>query len=397
MNRSAATRCDWRFGLTRQSYFMLLSLIVCGTLPGCLSARGLIATRHRDPLAGAPRLQNVRNPRVEEVVAHLNQNTNRIQSWRANSVKIRADKWSLAGTIAVEKGRHLRLVVTSLRGNEVDLGCNHERFWVWSREMDPSFVTCKHENLERARHQLGIPFEPDWLLQALGVSPLPSTGISMELDAANEQARLVEQVVSVEAAPMRRVVLVDLKRGIVLEHSLYTVSGSSNSARTRIAMAKLGDHRLDQESGVVLAHRVLIELPQNNMSMTMNLGEVQINPKSIPSVVWDMPQIRDCQVVHLDAGVPPGGIRTAIRPATSPSAMDHAPIETVRSHDPHNFYRDQDFQEQAADSSAEDLPDDMTAKLPGRSQLSDSAPDEFDFASEAEQDNEPNSETDSNH
>ena len=290
-----------------------------------------MSNRHRDPMAGAPRLKNPSNPPLEEVVAHLNRNTDRIQSWRANSVRIRADRFSLSGTIAVEKGRHLHLVVNSIRGNEVDLGSNDERFWVWSREMEPSFVTCKHENMEAARQQLGIPFEPDWLMQALGVAPLPTTGVTMEADPVNEQARLVEQVVSAHGQPLRRVVLVDLKRGIVLEHSLYAYNGG------RIALAKLSDHRLDKSTGVVLPHRVTLDWPQSKMSMTMSLGDVQINPTSIPSQVWEMPEVRNCEIVHLDSNVRRGNIATAIRPE---SPVHLGTIETVRSHDDHNFLRD---------------------------------------------------------
>lgn len=334
MKRESALPVKNRIPFRRFAVSFVLASVACGFLPGCLVARGMLAIHQRDPLAGAPRLRNARNPRVEEVVAHLNQNTERIQSWRANRVRITADGWLLSGTIAVEKGRHLRLEVTSMRGKEVDLGSNDERFWVWSRDMDPGFVTCKHENLERAREMVGIPFEPDWLMQALGVESIPTTGVTMQSDPANEHVRLVEHIVSAHGQPLRRAVVVDLKKGIVVEHSLY------NYNSVPIATAKLSDHRHDKDSGVVLPHRVVIELPQNKMAMTMCLSGVQVNPNSIPSTVWEMPHIRDCQVVNLDAGIPTGGIRMVTRPDNSESTEDSEPIETIRSHDPHNFLRD---------------------------------------------------------
>ncbi len=341
---------------------LLVALIAGCILPGCTATRGMLARRHPDPMAGAPCLQNVRNPPLEEVVSHLNRNTDRLQCWQANRVLVKYDKWSFNGMIAVEKGRHLRLVVNSLRGNEVDLGSNDERFWVWSREMDPPFVTCKHENMDAARQQMGIPFEPDWLMQALGVEPLPTSGVTMETDPSNEQARLEEKVISAHGLPLRRDILIDLKRGIVLEHSLYNYDG------VRIARAKLTDHRLDKASGVVLPHKVVLDWPQNKMSLTLTLGEVRINSGTIASRLWEMPESSNSTVVHLDAGVKPKNISIAIRPESSELSE---PIETVRSHDQHNFLRDDGEQPLTSDDEFE-LPSEAAT---GRSRVSSEAED----------------------
>ena len=231
--------------------------------------------------------------------------------------------------------------------------------------MDPGFVTCKHENLEKARQQLGIPFEPDWLMQAFGVEPLPIDGFTIETDPTKEQARLVEHIVSAHGMRLRRSILVDLKKGIVLEHGLYNYEGA------KMALAKLSDHRLDEKTGVVLPYRVTLEMPQNKMSMVMRLGDVQINPKSIPSLVWEMPQIRDCQVVHLDAGLPHGGITTAVRPESLDPLEGAGPIETIRSHDDHNFLRE-DFLREESDLADDD--DDYAKDVgsTGRARLSSS-------------------------
>ena len=62
-----------RFG--RRVASLALAILLGSFLPGCVAARGMMAIGHRDPMAGAPRLKNVKNPRVEDVLAHLNQNT----------------------------------------------------------------------------------------------------------------------------------------------------------------------------------------------------------------------------------------------------------------------------------------------------------------------------------
>src|SRR5437868_2586014 len=75
-------------------HLMLLCLtLVAGiSLPGCVSGRYMMPGRQRDPMAGAPKLPNGNDAALEEIVAHLNQNTTRIQSWRANNVTIRSNK-----------------------------------------------------------------------------------------------------------------------------------------------------------------------------------------------------------------------------------------------------------------------------------------------------------------
>lgn len=285
---------------------LLLGLMTITTSSGCMWGRAM-GIRFRDPMAGAPRLRNINNPQMEEIVAHLNQNTQRIRSWRANGVNIMVNRFPLSGTLAVEKGSHVRLVVSSALGKEVDLGSNDERFWVWSRRMDPAFVTCRHENMETARQQLGIPFEPNWLMQALGVEPLLAAGMKMEIDPSKRQARLVEEVTTAHGRPLRRTVLVDLKLGCVVEYSLYNYDGA------RVALARLSGH--ETTDGVVLPHRVLLDWPQNQMAMAMDLGKIQVNPHSIPSEIWQMPNSPDYTLVHLDAGVPP--IRLGVRPESA--------------------------------------------------------------------------------
>lgn len=301
----------------QRTAFLLLAMQLAVMSTGCISLRGMSSFRYRDPLAGAPRLPNPTSPQIEEVVAHLNQNTDRIQGWRANEVSISANHIPLSGKLAVEKGRHIRLMVSSPAGNEVDLGSNDERFWIWSRRLKPEFVTCQHVNMDVARQDLGVPFEPDWLMQALGVMSLPTANLKMEMDRSHDQARLIQQVTTAHGQPLRKVALVDLKRGIIIEHSLYDYNGQ------KIAQAKLSGHRWDKETGIVMPHRVILDCPQFHASMTMDLGKIQLNPSSIPSNLWEMPEMHGYQVVHLDAGM--SGVQTAAR------NMSHVQLDAIET------------------------------------------------------------------
>lgn len=291
---------------------IVLALAFLCTLPGCVGFRGFGWRHGGDPLAGAQRPHWAEDPQVEEVVDHLNRNVDKLEAWRANSVKIRANNMPLSGTLAVERGRHLRLVVNSIAGNEVDLGSNDDLFWVWAKRMPPpEYVYCRHEHTEAVRQAMGIPFEPEWLMQALGVSPLTAKDTKLEIEPTARQARLVQQVTSAHGQPLRKVILVDLSRGVILEHSVYDYNGKP------IAVARLDEHQLDKASGVVLPRRVKLDWPQSDMSLVMHLGQIEVNPKGIPSQIWDMPKMNGYRVVDLGTMVQ-AGTRLADRETEAP-------------------------------------------------------------------------------
>ena len=284
---------------------VLVVLVFFIALPGCAGMRGFGNRSAVDPMAGAPKPRWAEDPQVEEVVDHLNRNVEKLHAWQANKVKIRAKVDNihvpLSGMLAVERGGHLRLVVDSLVGNEVDIGSNDERFWVWAKRMPaPQYVSCRHEQLDDVRQSMGIPFEPEWLMQALGVSPLTVEGTKLEIEPTARQARLVQQITSAHGKPLRKVVLVDLLRGVIVEHSVYDYHGQ------RIAVARLEDHQLDKASGAVLPRRVKLDCPQSDLSLVMQLGPIEVNPRGIPSQIWDMPKMPGYQMVDLGAAVRPG-------------------------------------------------------------------------------------------
>jgi hypothetical protein len=257
--------------------------------------------RNPNQLASNPLPRFSDDPQLEEVVDHLNRNVERLHAWRAGSVKIRANNMpGLSGSLVVEEGSHLRMVVNSLAGHEVDMGSNDDVFWIWAKRMEPSYVYCRHDQIELARQSLGVPFEPQWLMQALGVAPLETRDLTMKIDPAAHQAMLVQPIYSAHGQPLQNVMLVDLIRGVITEHSIHNAQGQ------KLAIAKLDDFRVDKQSGAVLPHRVRLDWPQNQMSLVMNMGHIEINPPTIPTQIWDMPSMSGVQAVNLGIEARPG-------------------------------------------------------------------------------------------
>lgn len=279
-----------------------LLLITTAPLVGC-NGLGSFRLRHPNPMASVPRPRFSEDPQLEEVVDHLNRNVSKLHAWQANNVKIRVNNLpGLSGSLVVEEGQHLRMVVNSLAGHEMDMGSNNDVFWIWAKRMEPSYVYCRHEQIDVARQSLGVPFEPQWLMQALGVAPIDTQNLTMQIDAAGKHARLVQPLLTAHGQPLQKVMVVDLEHGVITEHCITDARGH------KIAVARLDDFRRDKASGAVLPHRVRLDWPQNQMSMVMNMGEVDINPASIPDQIWEMPQMRGVQVVDLGRAQPPGAL-----------------------------------------------------------------------------------------
>ena len=95
---------------------------------------------------------------------------------------------------------------------------------------------------------------------------------------------------------MRLVTLVDNCHGWVVEHSVY------NDAGTLVARARLHQHRLDPNSGVVLPHGVDLDWPETKMALTLHLGEIEVNPTVLTAQTFSLPVIPNCPRMDLGTG-----------------------------------------------------------------------------------------------
>lgn len=269
---------------------LLLLLLVSVTVWSSGGCRALCKQVRWCPYC-PPECQLSADSTPQQVIAHLNANADRVYSWRSTSASIRVRAESglpvtLSANIAVARPRQFRLRATLLGANEVDLGSNAERFWFWIRRSEqPYVITVGHDDLERVRKQLSLPFEPDWLIEALGVSPLAEGEWSVASSRPGQhRLTLVAERRSPRGELVRRRLVVDTCLGVVIEQSLY------NEAGRQIAVAKLSDHRADAETGIVVPRRIELKWPEAELSLLIRLKEVEINPSPIPASTWEVPR-----------------------------------------------------------------------------------------------------------
>jgi hypothetical protein len=232
------------------------------------------------------------NAPVEEVVRRVNANIERLQAWRSNDVRISGQSLPvhLSGHIAVEAPRNFRLTAGILgMDEEADFGSNSDWFWFWVKRGNangqPSYVyQAKHEDVQNSQMLSQIPFQPDWLMEALGVVPIDPQHVTLQAERHSQVVNLMSERLSPSGQSIKKVISVDLRRGIVLSHSLYDINGNL------IARARLDKHYPDKATNLLMPHLIVLEWPQADLKINLEIGQTDVNPTSIPPQNWVVPR-----------------------------------------------------------------------------------------------------------
>ncbi len=260
----------------RAILFALPALLLSTSLSGCAWMRPCVL-----PPAASP----------EEVVGFLNENTAKITSWKTDRATISTRgrlgfPLSVGATIAVESPRNFRLIARGPMSNEADIGSNSEHFWFWTRQNNPEklIVRARHDEDPAKMRRFPFPFQPDWIMESLGVVPINLDEVTMEPGQPGSNTLiLIADRISPQGFKIRKVTEVDICQGVVRQHALYDARGEL------IARAVLKGHIRDARTQAVLPTQINLEWPKAEIGMTMQLSEIEINPPHIPSPMWAIP------------------------------------------------------------------------------------------------------------
>lgn len=155
---------------------LLIAMILIAPT-GCAWIKGGMGMRptNHDPNAGPlPPVQ------PEQLVGYLNERASRLESITYYDVRLRAFEKgiptpALTGTMGCAQPRNFRLVAQGNIGGNLDLGSNSDQFWAYVKATgQPLFIYASYADFESGRAQLpaGMPFEPDWVMQVVGMTKL---------------------------------------------------------------------------------------------------------------------------------------------------------------------------------------------------------------------------------
>ncbi|MDB5338443.1 MAG: hypothetical protein JWN70_4062 [Planctomycetaceae bacterium] len=283
-----ATEAAPRGTTSRRAFLRTVGGAISASLVGCTSKFGL----RKCELAA-----DMTHP---DLVAHLNGNIDQINAWRCMHVKITPHGGmmlapSLSANMAVERPRNFRLQASIPTGNLVDLGSNDERFWFWMRnDEEPALLTARHDCLAAAQRQLPMPFEPDWLIEALGVIPLDENEIEFEKHPTDPKRVFFRRKRKApDGSSVELVSTVDTCRGVIVDHSLSDRTGKI------VALANMGEHERDGKTGAILPHHVELAWPLAKVGLKIRMGAIEINPETLSAKQFAMPEIANCPVYDI--------------------------------------------------------------------------------------------------
>ncbi|MDC0936102.1 hypothetical protein OAS39_07430 [Pirellulales bacterium] len=235
---------------------------------------------------------------LDQVVAAVNLNASRIQSYQTNNATLSVPGVPgvprLSGNIAAQRPKRLRLQASSLLGPEVDLGSNDELFWLWVRRNEPpALYYARHDQFIGSEAQRLLPIDPSWLLDALGMSTFAPgdqhNGPRMQADGTLE----IRSVLQTPSGPMTKISIVDPRRAWVLQQHVYDSQGSL------LASAVASEHRYYPEAQVSLPQRIEVQMPSAQLRLSIDVGTVELNQPAANPQMWELPSMTGFQPVDL--------------------------------------------------------------------------------------------------
>lgn len=250
------------------------------------------------------------SPTIVQVIEAVNRNNSQIHSFMTNQAMLSSPgQPSLRASLAFERPWRLRLrAATGFTGPELDLGSNDELFWFWlRRDQRPGVYFCRHDQFAACPARSMLPIEPEWLMEALGTAEL-DPGLPYQGPFALPGDRLeIRSTRETPNGPTTKITILDAGRAWILEQRIYDAQG-----RLRAASAASG-HRRDPVSGLVMPTSVRIDVPLAQLSMRLDLSNVQINQLAAnPAELWSMPSypgypaVDLCALRPMPAANPPG-------------------------------------------------------------------------------------------
>src|SRR5215213_10090135 len=271
------------------------AFLICLFGTGC----NLFGPRPERPDAKAPPIPtgHLDKPSPEQLVRYLNRESSRLQSIQTTDLSISV--WSqgnsagLEGTLLCQKPRYFKLVGKKLGSQEVLVGSNEDRFWFYiKRDPSDALYHCSHtEYANGSSSELPFPFQPEWVLEALGMGQIdPDARLRVEDDKATY--RLIEDA-KLRGQPIRKVTV------------FY--KGAAHNEQPQVKARMLYDDRdrlicqatvksVRRIGSVTVPQVIKLQWPAQDTTLELDLGQgVQLN-RQLSMEAFQMPRLGSKQV-----------------------------------------------------------------------------------------------------
>ena len=266
-------------------------------------------------------------PTLEQIISGINRNSQMIRNFTTDSasVSVPGGLIPLQSRLTFERPKRLRIqgAVFTLSGPEFDFGSNDVLFWLWTRRDTNVMWYCQHDQYHTSPLRSVFPFDPEWLIEALGIVEFKPTdqhfGPTRQTDGNWE---IVSHCQTPSGQFIKRT-LVDSKIGWVVQQKLYTPQ------EQLVAMSKATKLKFDKGTGIYYVKQVEVQCQGMTGTMTIDLGSPTFNTTaSFAPSMFDMPVYEGYRAVDLcgpDVLQPHGVIMPP------PQQMPHTPEASIQT------------------------------------------------------------------
>jgi hypothetical protein len=247
-------------------------------------------------------------PTAAELVASLNDNARKIQSVGCRYVDIdvaEGDKpgVSLRGWMYCQKPKSFRLNASLAGNTEVDMGSNNNEFWYWIRRSEPPYLFhCSHDEFARGQVRLQVPFQPEWIIEALGMAEYDPAK-NYQVVANKNQIELIEPAVLPQGQQVNKVTVITRSQA-GLQVTGHVLRDSQNK---EICTAAIERVQQDPATGAIVPKVVDLKWTAEHVKMKLHMPGASVNGmegQRNPDL-YARPVLKDIQSFDLARGITP--------------------------------------------------------------------------------------------
>ena len=252
----------------------------------------------------APPAKYTQLPAQQKLIADINAVSTRIRQLDSRVTLAIPGSPKIHGQLQIEFPNRMRLKAGIMGMSEagVDAGSNDNLFWVWTKVatpgQPPSMFYARHDTFQTSRFKQQLPFEPRWLIDALGILKLDPRGKHHGPFSDDAGRMWLYSVLDPGTqSQLTRALLINATSGIIEQVAIY------NGQNKLVAWSNATQFQFDAEHNVSLPRKISLHMIQADGSpfqMTIDLKSHSYNSlHGDPKLMWEIPQATGVQWIDL--------------------------------------------------------------------------------------------------
>jgi hypothetical protein len=290
---------------------LTLAVLAVAVACGC---EGLLK-RDREPAARVPSGPPPERS-AQQLVEYLNRQAALVRTLEYSDVSVSATEAGQRfpglrdSTLIAAQPRNIRLIGgTELTSQELDIGSNSREFWMYVKRLPgDNYFYCSHDDFARGQAKLPMPFDTDWVMQALGMHVYP-TDAQYQVQTSNRDYVLTSRTTTSTGQPVVKQTIfnTDWDRGtlpVVRRHVVADESGRVLAVADIKRVKTIGtgpNGPRDFSSFIQVPTEAVLEWPQQRFEMRLSLGKERINESldDRAAMLFQKPNIRGTNPIDL--------------------------------------------------------------------------------------------------